>query len=198
MSDEQVIRVAVIGIFLVLLPVGIYQRMQAEGSREKLDRRQEGVFILITLRLLGFSCWLAAIVWMIKPRWMTWSSWPVPLAARWFGVFLVACGAALTGWTLRSLGRNLTDTVVTRQSHALVFHGPYKWVRHPLYVAIVLITVGLSLAAANWFFLATGLAAFALIVVRTRIEEQNLIARFGVEYRGYMNRTGRFFPRFRQ
>jgi protein-S-isoprenylcysteine O-methyltransferase Ste14 len=195
MSDDRVIRLVLIGIFLVLLPIGIYQRMQAEGSGEPLDRRQEGLFILVTLRLLGFACWLAVILWLINPRWMMWSSLPVPITARWMGVFLVASGAALTGWTLRSLGRNLTDTVVTRQSHTLVFHGPYRWVRHPLYLAVLTLTTGLSLATANGFFFVMGLAIFTLIAIRTSIEERNLVARFGAEYRAYMDRTGRFFPR---
>ncbi len=195
MTDEQIIRILVIGVFLVLLPIGAYQRLQSERTREKLDRRQEGLFILITLRLLGAACWLAVLVWMMEPGWMAWASAAVPPWARWVGVLFVAVGAALTAWTLRSLGRNLTDTVVTRRAHTLVFHGPYRWVRHPLYLAVLLLTGGLSLAAANWFFLLTGVAIFGVIAVRTRIEERNLIVRFGDDYRRYMSTTGRFFPK---
>ncbi len=67
--------------------------------------------------------------------------------------------------------------------------------RHPLYLAVLLLTGGLSLAAANWFFLLTGVAIFGVIAVRTRIEERNLIVRFGDDYRRYMSTTGRFFPK---
>jgi protein-S-isoprenylcysteine O-methyltransferase Ste14 len=35
----------------------------------------------------------------------------------------------------------------------------------------------------------------ALLVIRTRREEEQLVARFGDSYRDYMNRTGRFLPR---
>ena len=62
----------------------------------------------------------------------------------------------------------------------------------PLIVA--LLVTGISLIAANWFLLLTGIAVFGLLVIRTATEEANLLARFGEGYRTYMNRTGRFLP----
>jgi len=59
-------------------------------------------------------------------------------------------------WMFRTLGRNLTDTVVTRKEHTLVTTGPYRWIRHPFYTSAGLLGVANSLAAANWFFFATG------------------------------------------
>ncbi len=53
-----------------------------------------------------------------------------------------------------------------------------------------------SLATANWFILLTGVLALGLIVIRTRTEEEKLLARFGDSYRAYRERTGRFFPKF--
>jgi protein-S-isoprenylcysteine O-methyltransferase Ste14 len=110
-------------------------------------------------------------------------------------VWVAAC--ALLLWTLRHLGPNLTDTVVTRKEHTLVTHGPYQWVRNPFYDAAALLILASSLIVANWFLLLAGGLVFVLLVVRTRIEERNLIARFGEAYRAYMSRTGRFLPRIR-
>ena len=107
----------------------------------------------------------------------------------------IACG--LLVWTLRCLGKNLTDTVVTRQQHTLVMHGPYRWVRHPFYDSAALLAVAVSLIAANWFLFVTGVVLFCLFIIRTRTEEENLVARFGDSYRTYMERTGRFLPRIR-
>jgi protein-S-isoprenylcysteine O-methyltransferase Ste14 len=105
----------------------------------------------------------------------------------------MACG--LLVWTFRCLGKNLTDTVVTRQTHTLVRHGPYRWIRHPFYDSAALLTLAVSLIAANWFVFVTGLMAFGLLIIRTRKEEENLVARFGDAYQTYMQRTGRFLPR---
>ena len=96
---------------------------------------------------------------------------------------------------LITLGKNLTDTVVTRKDHTLVTGGPYRFVRHPFYCAAILGVLANSTVAANWFLLSTGVLGLLVIVFRTNKEEENLIARFGDDYRSYMERTGRFFPR---
>ena len=98
-------------------------------------------------------------------------------------------------WTLRSLGPNLTDTVVTRQAHTLITRGPYRWVRHPFYDCMALFTISVALMMANWFVLALGAVTFALLAVRSRTEEAKLLERFGEPYRAYQARTGRFLPR---
>jgi endonuclease/exonuclease/phosphatase family metal-dependent hydrolase len=66
---------------------------------------------------------------------------------------------------------------------------------HPFYTAAALMIPASFLLAANWFFLALGVAVFLLLAIRTRKEEENLIARFGDDYRNYRQRTGRFAPR---
>lgn len=195
--DEQVttVRLLLVAVMLVLLPIGVYHRFTSQSTGEKLDRRQEGVLILATLRPLGAVFWFGAFAWMINPRWMAWSSIPTPIWSRWAGVALLVTGGALLVWTFRSLGKNLTDTVVTRAAHTLVVHGPYRWIRHPLYSSAALLVAAFSLITANWFLLGIGVAVLCVIIMRTRTEEANLVARFGDSYQQYMNRTGRFLPR---
>jgi protein-S-isoprenylcysteine O-methyltransferase Ste14 len=197
MNHDQTFRVVLIVVFLLVLPIGIYHRLKSQATREKLDRWQEGVFILATLRPLGMAFWLGLIAWMVDPGWMAWSSMSVPAWLRWTGVGVIAMACGLLVWTFRCLGKNLTDTVVTRQKHTLVIHGPYRWVRHPFYDSAALLMVAVSLIASNWFLLLTGGLTFVLLVVRTRTEEEKLLARFGEPYRAYMKRTGRFLPRTR-
>ena len=111
------------------------------------------------------------------------------------GAALGGMGAGLLLWTFRTLGPNLTDTVVTRKAHTLVTRGPYRWVRHPLYDSAAALIVAMSLMAANWSVLVVGAFVLLLLIARTRTEEQKLRARFGESYRAYESRTGRFFPR---
>jgi protein-S-isoprenylcysteine O-methyltransferase Ste14 len=196
MDHEFALRASLIAIMVMLLPVGIYHRLKSQATRERLDRRQEGMFILATLRPLGAVMWLGVLSWMIDPRWMAWASLPLPIWSRWAGVGALVAGALLLVWTFRTLGTNLTDTVVTREKHTLVVHGPYRWIRHPLYSSAGLVITGISLIAANWFFFVSGIATVVLLMVRTRTEEQHLVARFGDSYRRYSDRTGRFLPRF--
>jgi len=195
MNHDQTLRAVLIVVFLLVLPIGIYHRLKSQATREKLDRWQEGLFILATLRPVGMAFWLGVIAWMVDPGWMAWSSVSLPAWLRWTGVGVIATACGLLVWIFRCLGKNLTDTVVTRRQHTLVIHGPYRWVRHPFYDSAALLMVAVSLIAANWFLLVTGVVGFFLLIIRTRTEEKNLVARFGDSYRAYMERTGRFLPR---
>lgn len=180
--------------FVLLLPVGFYHRFRAATS-EKLDRSQEGLVLLISIRLLGLIGMLGLVAYLIDPTWMAWSSVPLPVWLRWAGVGLGVLAAALLVWTFRNLGKNITDTVVTRKEHSLVTTGPYRWLRHPFYLAFALAMLANSLVTANWYVFAAGAVVFLLLVIRTSKEEEKLIERFGDEYRKYMATTGRFWPR---
>jgi protein-S-isoprenylcysteine O-methyltransferase Ste14 len=188
---------AVLGVgFLAIVLIMLYHRLRSWQSKEPLDRRQEGVFILATLRPVGLAMWVGVIAYLINPAWMAWSSIPLPVWLRWSGAGVLFLGVALLAWTLRNLGVNLTDTVVTRQAHTLITQGPYRWVRHPFYDALALFVVGFALITANWFILATGAVVFLLLAVRSQTEEALLSARFGEAYRSYQKSTGRFLPRW--
>jgi len=132
---------------------------------------------------------------MIDPGSMAWSHVSIPIWLRWTGVGVIILAVVLLVWTFRTLGRNLTDTVVTRQQHTLVVDGPYRWIRHPFYDSAALLMLAISLIAANWFLFVVGVAVFCLLLLRTRTEEENLMARFGSSYQTYTERTGRFLPR---
>ncbi len=196
MPDDDLFRLILLAILAVFLPYAVYCRVRSD-SGEKLDRWQEGPFILFGLRLAAVPGFLGGIAWLIHPQWMAWSSVPLPSWLRWLGVVLTACWGILVVWTFKHLGKNLTDTVVTRRDHTLTTTGPYRYVRHPFYLAFMTAVLGVSLATANWFLLVWGVIPFVFVVIRTRIEEQKLTERFGDAYRDYVAKTGKFLPRLR-
>ena len=198
MEYEQTFRFILILGFAVIVPIGAYHRIKSQATGEKLDRRQEGIFILVTLRPIAMAGMAGLVTYMINPALMAWSSMTLPNWLRWVGLVPGITGGLLLAVTFRTLGKNLTDTVVTRAAHTLVTRGPYRWVRHPLYLATALAVVANSLVTANWFLALTGGTTFGLLVLRTRIEEEKLIERFGEDYKEYMKRAGRFLPRLFQ
>jgi protein-S-isoprenylcysteine O-methyltransferase Ste14 len=197
MSSDETFRVVLIIGAVLLLPVALYFRFKSQVRGEKLDRRQEGLAVLLTLRPIGLAGVLGLIAFIVNPSAMAWSALFLPNWLRWAGVGAGIAGGGLLLWTFHTLGPNLTDTVVTRKTHTLVTRGPYRWVRHPFYDSVALCILANSLLTSNWFLLLTGALALLLLVVRTPKEEQNLLKRFGGDYRAYMERTGRFWPKVR-
>jgi protein-S-isoprenylcysteine O-methyltransferase Ste14 len=115
-------------------------------------------------------------------------------AVRWAGVVLFGLGCALRIWPMFVLGRRFSGLVAIQPGHALVTDGPYRFVRHPSYL-------GMMLALAGWalvFRSGVGLAATAvgLLALRRRIadEEALLASQFGPAWTDYCRRTWRLLP----
>jgi protein-S-isoprenylcysteine O-methyltransferase Ste14 len=195
MNLDTTFRPFVVAGFFLVIVIALPFRVRSQATGEKLDRAQEGIAMMIVLRLGGLAVWAGVIAFMINPALMAWSSIPLSAGARWAGAGLAIMTAGMLMWTLRSLGPNLTDTVVTREAHTLVTRGPYRWVRHPFYDCVAVFVVAISLMMANWFIIASGMLMFALLAIRSRTEEQKLLERFGEPYRAYRAATGRFLPR---
>ncbi len=118
----------------------------------------------------------------------------------WLGVAILFLGVAFLGWIVKSLGwRGLiaySELKPQLTSQKLVTEGPYSLVRHPAYLAHTLILVGIFLMTA---FLGNAILALVDFItsyfVTARLEEKELLVRFGDDYRNYMNEVPAFFPR---
>ncbi|MEU4194817.1 isoprenylcysteine carboxylmethyltransferase family protein [Kribbella sp. NPDC026611] len=103
---------------------------------------------------------------------------------------LLVMGTAWSVWSLRTLGKNLS---VIAQARDVVAHGPYRWVRHPLYTGEIISSLGLAIvagtvpAAIAWLLLVT------LQTYRARTEEQVLLATLPT-YASYRSGTAALLP----
>jgi protein-S-isoprenylcysteine O-methyltransferase Ste14 len=195
MASEAPFRVALLSIFGLTVAIVGYWRWQAATSGERISRKDEGILLGVSLRLAGLGLWVATLAYLIDPESVGWAQLPIPTGARWLGGALGGLFIGLISWTLANLGKNLTDTVVTRTGATLITSGPYRLVRHPFYVSVGLLILAVTLLTANWFIGLSGLAVVILLVVRTPKEEQKLIERFGDQYRAYIETTGKFWPK---
>ena len=188
-------RIVTIALFALLAGTGIYHRVRAAKAADEISRKEEGLPVMVLLRVFGLSMWLGLIVYMINPQWMAWSAWSAPEWLRWMGAASVLVSIPLIYWMFHSLGKNVTDTVAIREEHKLVTEGPYRYIRHPMYSFSMLSFIGFSLLTANWFIGLAGGLALVMLAIRTPLEEAKLEEKFGKAYREYSARTGRFFPK---
>jgi protein-S-isoprenylcysteine O-methyltransferase len=111
------------------------------------------------------------------------------------GLILMVAGQLLRWWSIATLGRLFTINVAIRTEHRLIESGPYRYVRHPSYSAILLFHLGAGLCLGNALScLAILTPVVAAIGYRIRIEEQVLCNGLGAAYREYMTRTKRLIP----
>lgn len=195
--NETIFRI--LAAILLFAGVGIssyYRRKADRDTGEKISRRVDGSVMMTVIKVAGMFLWFSPLIYLLNPHWMDWSKMGLPESMRWVGVLLgVLCVAGIY-WLFSSIGTGITPTSATREQHRLVTHGPYRWVRHPLYTIGSSLFIAFGMMADNWFIAVLGILAFIAMAVRTPKEEANLIEKFGDEYREYMKRTGRFFPKF--
>ncbi|MFX0171417.1 MAG: methyltransferase family protein [Candidatus Hodarchaeota archaeon] len=127
---------------------------------------------------------------------LDWSVFNFPIWIRWIGVILTVLGICVEFSTQLYLGRNYTTLLHLRKEQSLITTGPYRYVRHPMYSALITVGIGLSLLSANWYFGLPFIATIVIIILRIKKEEEVMIKKFGEEYIQYMKRTKRFIPFF--
>ena len=193
MSEE--VRVTVVALSLLFVAVGGTYRVRSQQSGESLDRTKEGWPLLIGIRVAGLLMAGSIAAWLYRPAWFEAFMLPLPDGAHWLGVACYSVALAWLLWMFHTLGRNLTDTVVTRRNATFVDYGPYRFVRNPMYTGVLMVGLSLGLALGTWLVPIGAGLMFTLLALRTKTEEAYLIERFGDQYLAYMARVGRFLPK---
>lgn len=123
------------------------------------------------------------------------SNKPLQLWVSGTGLTLFFTALVLRLWSLRTLGRYWSLHVEIRPDQRLITEGPYRLMRHPAYMAIILEFVGIPLVGNCYLsLLAVFVLYFPVLALRIMIEEKALIKKFGQAYIEYKNQTGALLP----
>lgn len=155
-------------------------------------------------RFSFLAIWLALIV-AVALAMITWlSRQPMtgfgddgslrPLSG-WLGCAGLVSGIAIRLAAVATLRRQFTTAVTIVAQHRILDSGPYRCIRHPAYLGLLLSLLGFGLCSGNWISLAVtvGLPLTA-VLYRIRVEERALMRHFGVTYAEYAGRTKRLLP----
>jgi protein-S-isoprenylcysteine O-methyltransferase Ste14 len=108
-----------------------------------------------------------------------------PLAAQMAALGVCVLGTALFAWAMAS--NSFFSQVVRIQSergHAVATGGPYRYVRHPAYIAMILFDLALSSLLASWWAVIAGGVCAILLILRTALEDRTLQSELS-GYAGY-------------
>jgi protein-S-isoprenylcysteine O-methyltransferase Ste14 len=114
---------------------------------------------------------------------------------RWIGVVLFAAGGALRLWPVFVLGHRFSGLVAIQPGHTLVTGGPYRVIRHPSYLGLLVNSLGWALAFRSGVGVLLTVLLIPPLLARIRAEERLLRTQFGGEYDAYCSRTSRLIPR---
>ena len=194
-------RIIFFGLFFLLISIRLFfgwkvrQKGQSSWSVDKEAVKREGTWSIL-LRPLTFLALLALVgLYAALPGEPAWLILPLPAWIRWTGTALGVFGLAYLIWVHSTLREYWSTVLQLRKDHMLITAGPYRWIRHPMYSALMLCFLSLAMVSAAWPLLLLAVATVPFFYRVTVKEEEMMIAQFGEVYRVYRDNTGRFWPR---
>lgn len=120
-------------------------------------------------------------------------------SAEWVPVRVLGVGLSIYAiimlpWATWTLGRMYVPGAGVYKDHKLITSGPFQYVRHPIYSAILALWLGAAVGTLNWLLLVTWPVYVAGVMKPARAEEELLQAKFGDTYEEYAEETGRLIP----
>jgi len=184
---KAVVLLAIIALIGIRAPHG--QRSRAVAVK----RSRKGTLEIVLLTIAWISFFLP-LIWMVSPI-VAFADYPLHPIPFMIGVLFLIIGLWLFYRSHADLGTNWSITLEVREQHQLISHGVYRWVRHPMYLALLIYSLGLAFVIPNWLAGPSyALAMFLLVLLRLMPEERMMREEFGKDYEAYMARTKRLMP----
>ncbi|UCD76443.1 MAG: isoprenylcysteine carboxylmethyltransferase family protein [Phycisphaerales bacterium] len=156
----------------------------------RFDLLEKSLLAFVTLGVI-----VIPLVYLFSP-WLAFADYSLPSWTIWPGAVIIAAADGLFWRAHIDLGRNWSPTLEIGDDQTLVTSGLYRYIRHPMYAATFLFTIGQVVLLPNWIAGPSALVTFLpLYLLRLPREERMMIDRFDEGYEAYMKRTGRIFPR---
>src|SRR5690606_18265228 len=105
------------------------------------------------------------------------------------GAIFVTSGLVFAIWARMTLGKYWSGFIDPSSNSRLVTKGPYRYVRHPIYVGLLIALLGTAIQMNQGEFWVAYIGVTVTYIVKLKFEEKKLLVAFGDEYRKYMQNT---------
>ena len=164
---------------------------------DKAAIKNEGKPTFILRIVFGLIFFAILLAYSIYPPFMNVLHLEYSLWVRWFGVLVTIVGTVFWIYSQIVLGRYWSPQLQIQNEHKIIIEGPYKYIRHPIYSAMMVWSIGIGLFTANILFIVLVLTFFVFFVARVPKEEKMMIDTFGDTYVQYKKSTGRYLPKIK-
>ena len=176
---------------IVMVIIRAPHGQRSRGVKVVRSRRGTLEIALLSVAWLAF---FVPLVWVVAPI-FAFADYPLRPAPLLAGVVALTVGLWLFARSHTDLGTNWSITLEVREKHQLITEGIYRHIRHPMYSALLVYSIGQALVVPNWIAGPSyGVAMVLLIAFRLAREERMMLEEFGTEYETYMRRTRRLVP----
>ncbi len=182
----------IINMYHVKYHIGRFPNIKAKGLREKM---------------LWLGWFLVIVGWIGQPfiidthedggLFTPFSFFLHPIGTVSAVVMLIG-GHLGTIWCYAVLGDSWRIGIDKRERTILIKHGPYRFVRHPIYLFQIIILISVLVLLPTFFSLILLFILIICVILKTGEEESYLMSIYGEEYRAYSLDTGRFLPKWKR
>jgi protein-S-isoprenylcysteine O-methyltransferase Ste14 len=185
-SISVVVIAFICGIGYLLLPFQ-YDLGKREGDKQKQVTRQS--IVPLVTRII----WLC--IFILSPFSDRHNFLEINiLLIRIMGVMIYIAGFSWVIWSFLTLGKQHSGEVTVQKGHKLITKGPYKWVRNPMYLGLILFPLGIGLVFGSWIGITLPILLVFLFIWRIRDEEELMGKEFGDEWQKYSKHSWRLIP----
>lgn len=185
---ENIIRFVIIGGAILALLLQTYFRLLQLG--EKRTKISEDWRVSLIRGLLG-------LIFFFLPLYCLWTGWLIKpwIIFKSIGYLTLVCAFLIRIWSQTSLGTNWSTGIKLAKKHELIQVGPYKYIRHPMYISYLLTAFGMVCLTMNVCLMIPWAFYLYMVFVRASNEEALLAQRFGSAWTLYAKKTGMFWPK---
>lgn len=182
------IALSILLVTFMIFKMHLTNKNQTDEEREG-NNYPKNINVILAVASIGLI--LLPVIWIFS-NWINFASIIFSDNLRISGILLYMSLILLMIWQMKTLDVNIS---AVRTDQYLVSNGPYRYIRHPLYSIFIGQSFATSLITANWLLVLFIPIVFIGMLLRIKLEENDLIDEYGEDYRIYIHNTKKLIPK---
>jgi protein-S-isoprenylcysteine O-methyltransferase Ste14 len=180
-----IMMMAILSVFVVIF---VPNEGRSQGEGKKLVKRQK--LSLLALQVVPILIIILSPLFDHRGIGLFKENSIIRLA----GLVLAFLGFILMNWSVMTLGRQFSVDVTIQEHHKLITSGPYKYIRHPRYLGIIIFFMGISLVFLSRISIIILILLLFVLLWRIKDEEKLMYHEFKKDWEDYERRTFALVP----